>query len=256
MKFLSTLALAAICFLAQAQPAHYTVANAHAHNDYVHPQPFATAYGQGFGSIEVDIFLVDDSLLVGHQFSDTKLKRTIQNLYLTPLQQKITANNGYPYADTSRNLQLLIDIKTDSTPTINKLVDVLRTYPALINNPKIHFTITGNRPDESLFTSYPSFVWFDGELNKTYSPAALTKIVMLSDDFENYSKWNGSGVIPSADKQVLLAGIAKSHQLHKPVRFWDAPDFDNAWKEFILDGVDYLNTDRLKELAAFFKQQP
>lgn len=33
----------------------YTVANAHAHNDYKHPMPFRTAYLAGFGSIEVDI---------------------------------------------------------------------------------------------------------------------------------------------------------------------------------------------------------
>ncbi len=39
-----------------AQPAKYTVANAHAHNDYLHPVPFYTAYNAGFGSIEADVF--------------------------------------------------------------------------------------------------------------------------------------------------------------------------------------------------------
>jgi alkaline phosphatase len=153
-------------------------------------------------------------------------------------------------------LQLLIDIKTDSIFTLQKLVQVLHSYPAIINQPKIHITITGNRPDESLFTNYPPFIWFDGELYKNYSTQALTRIVMMSDDFENYSKWNGQGVMPAADKRAVDAGITKSHQLHKPVRFWDAPDMPNAWKQFELEGVDYINTDKLKELSGFFKQQP
>ena len=78
---------------------------------------------------------------------------------------------------------------------------------------------------------------------------------MMSDDFENYSKWNGNGDLPAADKQALIAGIAKSHQLRKAVRFWDAPDTENAWKQFMQAGVDYINTDKLKELSRFLKQR-
>jgi alkaline phosphatase len=255
MKFLPLVALFVVCFAAQAQPVHYTVANAHAHNDYVHPQPFTTAYGEGFGSIEADIFLVHDSLFVGHEFKDVALKRTLQALYLNPLLQKVSLNKGYPYADTAQSLQMLIDIKTSALPTLNKLVEILRGYPALTNQGKIRFAITGNRPADSLFTTYPPFIWFDGELNKNYSAAALTRIVMMSDDFENYTKWNGNGILEGNDKQALDAAIAKSHQMYKPVRFWDAPDFENAWRQFMQAGVDYINTDKIKELSAFFGKQ-
>jgi len=256
MKLLSSLLLMIIFLTAHAQPAHYSVANAHAHNDYVHPHPFVTAYGEAFGSIEADIFLEHDSLMVSHELKDTQSNRTLQKLYLNPLLQKVQENNGYPYPDTNRSLQLLIDIKTDSLSTLKKLVEVLRGYPAIINQQKIRITITGNRPLYSLFTSYPPFIWFDGELHKNYSAAALTRIVMMSDDFENYSKWNGQGVMPAADKREVNAGIAKSHRLNKPVRFWDAPDLPNAWKQFESQGVDYINTDKLKELSNFFKQMP
>ena len=43
--------------------------------------------------------------------------------------------------------------------------------------------------------------------------------------------------------------------LHKPVRFWDAPDNANAWKQLEQLGVEYINTDHIRELAAFFQQQ-
>src|SRR5665647_2904455 len=98
----------------------------------------------------------------------------------------VKKNNGYPFADTTRQLQLLIDIKTDSTGTLNKLIKLLNRYPLLSGSQSIQFVISGNRPDASLFTSYPSFIWFDGVLSLDYPAEALTKITMLSDDFKSY----------------------------------------------------------------------
>ena len=39
---------------------------AHAHNDYEHPRPLLDALDHRFGSVEADIFLVGDQLLIGH----------------------------------------------------------------------------------------------------------------------------------------------------------------------------------------------
>ncbi|MEO7488793.1 MAG: alkaline phosphatase, partial [Ferruginibacter sp.] len=49
-----------------AQPAFYTVANAHSHNDYNQHSPYFQAYTEGFGSIEADIHLRNGALIVGH----------------------------------------------------------------------------------------------------------------------------------------------------------------------------------------------
>jgi hypothetical protein len=43
--------------------------------------------------------------------------------------------------------------------------------------------------------------------------------------------WNGLDPIPDSAKEKILAAIARSHDLHLPVRFWDAPDFQNAWDQ-------------------------
>ena len=47
----------AISARVDAQPSAYTVSQAHSHNDYEQAVPFWTAYREGFGSIEADIFL-------------------------------------------------------------------------------------------------------------------------------------------------------------------------------------------------------
>jgi len=239
-----------------AQSSSYTVANAHSHNDYEQRIPFWTAYNEGFGSIEADIFLRNDTLLVAHEAKELNPQRTLEKLYLQPIESCVRKHNGFPYVDSRKQLQLLIDVKTDSINTLNKLVDVLKKYPSLINNNAVKFVITGNRPDERLFTSYPSFISFDGELFKDYSNEALTKIVLLSDNFKQYSESNGKGIFTERDQHVLEAAVKKAHDLHKPVRFWGAPDFINAWYRFMHLQVDYINTDHIVALSSFLNTLP
>ena len=50
---------------------------------------------------------------------------------------------------------------------------------------------------------------------------------------------------------MLKTEIKKSHALHKSVRFWAAPDTEIAWRELMNLKVDFINTDRINELASF-----
>lgn len=240
-----------VSFPVSAQPLHYSVANAHSHNDYEQAVPFYLAYNQGFGSIEADIFLQDGVLLVSHDTAGLKKKRSLQDLYLKPLQSFVQKNQGYPYPDTSRQLQLLIDIKTEALPTLKRLVQELEEYPTLINTRLIKWVISGNRPPDSLYSSYPYFIEFDGVRNQNYNADALSKIVLISDNFRNYSKWDGTGKIPENDVRKLNELIQYAHLLKKPVRFWNAPDNINAWKQLMELGVDYINTDHIKPISDF-----
>ena len=237
-------------------PRPYTIANTHSHNDYNQEFPFWMAYDHHFGSIEADIYLVDGTILVSHDVKDLRPERSLEKMYLQPLVECIRKNHGTPYADAGRKLQILIDVKQDSIRALDKLVETIRKYPDLVNCRQLVFTITGNRPDQSLFVNYPEFIQFDGELYKEYTQAALSRIVMLSDDFERYSKWNGKGLVPEKEWTVLQAVVKKSHDLGKPVRFWDAPDFINAWQQFTHLGVDFINTDHIPELSSFLNGLP
>lgn len=239
-----------------AQPYPYTAHNVHSHNDYEQKTPFWMAYNEGFGSVEADIFLQDNELLVGHNLKELRPGRTLEALYLDPIRDCIAKNHGYVFRDSTQPLQLLIDVKRDSIRTLSKLVEILQKYPSLIRNPTLKFVITGSRPEESLFITYPDYIQFDGELYRNYSKEALTKIVLFSDDFKHYSHWNGKGNIPQQEWATLQAAVEKSHKLNKPVRFWDAPDFINAWYQFMHLQVDYINTDRIAPLSAFLHTLP
>jgi len=239
-----------------SQPLQYTVANTHAHNDYEKPFPFFEAYGQQLGSIEADIFLQNGTLLVAHDTNQLPAAKTLELLYLQPLQAAIQKNNGYVYADTSRSLQLMIDIKTEAVTTLDQLIKTLALFPAITGAKSVIITISGNRPDPAVFNTYPAYIHFDGILNKNYTVDALSRIVMLSDNFKTYSQWNGKGRIPEAEMKGIKTGIDNAHAAGKKVRFWNAPDIINSWYGFMQLGVDYINTDHVTAIATFLKQLP
>ena len=255
VRFFIAMGVILYCFPLFAQIKLYSVANAHSHNDYENPVPFHTAYNAGFGSIEADIFLQNGDLIVAHDTIELKKHRTLEEYYLIPLFYAVQKNNGHAYPDTAKQLQMLIDIKTDSINTLNKLIEILKQIPLLSNNKSLKWVVTGNRPAPELFNQYPSFISFDGELHKEYSKQALAKIAMLSDDFKSYAQWNGKNNIPESQKSILKSEINKAHHLNKPVRFWDAPDNMNTWRLLMQLKVDFINTDHINELANFLKKK-
>ncbi|MDX2047782.1 MAG: alkaline phosphatase family protein, partial [Chitinophagaceae bacterium] len=157
------------------------------------------------------------------------------------------------YADTTRSLQLLIDIKSKAGPALDTLVSLLKKYPAVINSRSIKIVISGNRPDERLYSSYPPFIFFDGRMDLNYSAEVLPKLALISDNFRKYSSWNGEGEIPDKDRRKLAELVSKAHSMKKPVRFWASPDNPGAWKQLMELGADYINTDNVQELSLFLK---
>jgi alkaline phosphatase len=255
MKIIPVACLMILCFTGLAQKHVYTTGNAHSHNDYEQKRPFWAAYGEKFGSIEADIFLLNDSLFVAHDKIELMNRKTLIKYYLQPIESCLKKNTGFIYGDTSKRLQILIDVKTDAIKTLDAFIQTLQKYPSLTNNKTIIWVISGNRPEEKLFITYPPFIYFDGDVSKEYSSQALTRIKMLSADFGNFSLWNGKNSLPDSAHSLLQAAIVKIHHLNKPIRFWGAPDNAIAWTAFINLGVDYINTDKITELSRFIKKR-
>lgn len=258
MKFLQTILFTCSIFYftgISGQSKIYTVANAHSHNDYEQANPFFEAYSEQFGSIEADIFLKNGHILVAHDSVELTEKRTLEGMYLLPLSNYIEKNGGYAYKDKNRNLQLLIDVKTDSINTLRQLIILLKKYPSIIHNKTIKIVITGNRPNAKLYASYPDFIWFDGNATNKYTKVELSKIALLSTSFEPYSKWKGLGILPISEEQKITALVKKAHAVNKQIRFWACPDIATAWKKMIQLQVDYINTDHIAGLSDFLRRR-
>jgi alkaline phosphatase len=226
----------------------------HSHNDYEQPIPFWTAYYAKAGSIEVDIYLEKGQILVGHDKEDLRPERTIQALYLDPIRQQLKQYQGKLAADNTYELQLLVDIKSPTNPCLDTLIAVLKNYPELINSKQLQIVLSGNKPPVADFGKYPSFILYDGLPWENYAADITDRVPLLSANLRKYTSWGGKGIIPARELEALKKVILETHQKGKKIRFWNAPDFINAWYELGKLGVDYMNTDHIPELAGFMEK--
>lgn len=226
------------------------------HNDYQRVVPFYAAYSQGVYSIEADVFLSEGQLLVGHELDQLKREATLRELYIDPIVKLFNRNGGHPYQDPDQALQLLIELKSETAPTLRAVIAELEQHREVFDcrkNPNaVRIVITGKVPSPDTFAQYPAYILFDGELSDTYTPEQLARVAMISTCFRDLSTWNGKGTITSQDLPHIEAAIDAAHAKGKPIRFWDAPDCLTTWYTFYNIGVDYLNTDHVEACANFF----
>lgn len=259
MKKVKVLMLAALAFFSKNQAQNYlnySVGNAHSHNDYMQEIPFWEAYYANFGSIEADVFLVKDKLWVSHTEKELSSDRTLENLYLDPISKQIKLNKGNIYPDPKKKLQLLIDIKQDYKTSLKSLINTLKKYPEITGNSGIKIVITGGRPQPSDFKNYPSYLCFDGDLDKNYTADELKRIGLFSADLPQLIKWNGKGIPRDEETDKIKKAVEKAHAQQKSIRFYGAPDFTNAWVNLMDLGVDYINTDHIPDLKKFMNTIP
>lgn len=240
-----------------AQPVSvYTTAQAHSHNDYEQTIPFWTAYYARFGSIEADVHAYRGQLYVAHDASAIDSSRTLDQLYIQPILQKVREHKGRIY-EGGEPLQLLVDLKTPAAQTLPLLVNKLAAYPAVFGpNGPVRVVVSGNVPEPDQFSQYPDWLLFDGRPGVDYTPEQLRHIGLISQSFLAFSRWNGKGLVVKQEAVKLRAFVAQGHQLGKKVRLWATPDNINTWKALINLGVDYINTDQIGPLAAFLTSRP
>ncbi|MEU6668524.1 phosphatidylinositol-specific phospholipase C/glycerophosphodiester phosphodiesterase family protein [Streptomyces sp. NPDC046727] len=244
--------------------------HAHAHNDYAHPRPLSDALDHRFGSVEADIFLVGDQLLIGHESSDLDPSRTLESLYLEPLAARVEANHGSVYRGRRGPLQLLVDIKTEGSSTYRELDRHLRRYPHLFTryaHGRVHpgpvtAVISGDRAARTPMEAQEERrAFYDGRLSDLGGSAPASFISLISDNWTQNFTWAGEGTFPDAERQKLRSITGAAHARGQQVRFWATPDTagparDALWTELLAAGVDYLNTDDLAGLEAFLDAHP
>ncbi|MBE8719608.1 alkaline phosphatase [Sphingobacterium pedocola] len=258
-KFVGAALLFATPTFAQIRPTAY-LQNLHSHNDYTRNHPFELAYGLGFGSIEVDLFLQDGELYVAHEQQEITTANTFDRLYLQPILKAFAdSKEGYLYPEGGQ-LQLLIDPKADGKGILEALLKKIEPHRQLFdskNNPKaVKLLISGDRPAPEDFHRYDEVFFFDGELQRHYTASQLARVGLFSAPFPKYSEWNGLGRLTDGDYRRVKSAVDSVHNLGKKFRFWAAPDTKTTWYEWMKMGVDYINTDQPMAAAQFVQAYP
>jgi alkaline phosphatase len=257
MKELRKLILACAIGVLASQPASsqiksYTVANAHSHNDYKNNIPFYRAYNKGFGSIEADVYAVNGKLMVAHEKKEITEDRSFQNLYLTPLSEKIKLN-------PKKDLRLLIEIKENYKAVLPLVIEELKPFAQYISSPghpnRLSIVMTGAVPPAAEMLNYPDWLTFDVDHLNGFTALQWQKIGLVSFPLDRFVRWNGKGVLNKKEIARVKAAIDGVHQAGKMIRFWGSPDTKSSWLALMRLGVDVIGTDKIEELGDFLNRK-
>lgn len=261
MKLIVVIYISLSCYVLNAQDC--ILKNAHAHNDYKNKHPLTDALNNKFISIEADIFLIKDKLIVSHTYPIIKKKKNLDYLYLKPLLDSCLKNNGKVYSDCQESLILLIDIKSEAEKTYEKLKEILLPYSSILSkyeNGKITtnaitIIITGNKPFASLQKENLRYAFIDQSLLGLDKAFEQTTCMMASTKYSKVLTWKGKGEIPKEEKEKLILLVNQAHQQGKKVRLWASPENKKVWTELLNCGVDLINTDKLEMLRDFLTEK-
>lgn len=231
---------------------------AHSHNDYEHTRPLFDALAHGFCSVEADIWLQNDKLLVAHTPFAWKDDRTLQSLYLDPLRERVKRNGGKVFPDGTPFF-LMIDVKTDAKKTWPELAKVLEEYADILTVTKdgkaevkaVTVVISGSCDREGIEKAAVRYAAIDGRPFDLDGDKPAHLVPWVSADWKTQFKWDGTGDMPDAERKKLTEYVAKAHKQGRKVRFWATPEKLEVWKELLAAGCDFINTDKLDQLQAF-----
>lgn len=249
MKNKLTLFWAIFCSCTAIYSQNFSLKSCHAHNDYVHLSPFYEAYNLGFGSIEADVFLINNELYVAHDSVDINSERTLKKLYIEPILAEIEKNDG----KLKQPLQLLIDLKTGGN-SLKTVENQLIGYKELFKKAKVTIVISGEMPLPSDFEKYDEMLNFDGRISTEYTNKQSKRLALYSQSFEDFVKeWKGKNQLGDDQLEGLEKFVKTIHKKGKKLRFWATPDTPTAWTTLMNLKLDYVGTDNLKGLAKFLE---
>jgi hypothetical protein len=234
----------------------------HAHNDYEHKRPLLDALDQGFASVEADVWLTKDGLLVAHTPFGLKAERTLQALYLDPLRARVRANGGAVLKDAPR-FYLLVDVKSEAKAAYAELAKVLAGYADILTVTRdgkterkaVTVVVSGNCDRDTIAKEAVRYAAIDGRPADLDGTAPADLIPWVSASWGSQFRWDGTGAMPDAERARLKEYVGRAHKAGRMVRFWATPETPALWRELVAADVDLINTDRLAELRAFLQAE-
>ncbi len=227
----------------------------HSHNDYLQNEPLTEALRHGFTSIEIDVYSHKNQIKVSHFKWNLAKKKTLEELYLLPLQSIIEQNGGTVYPNDSTQVELMIDLKKDKAQLYPLLRTQFKKYESLLqtysNNETnwgpLKLVLSGNPPVDSVLADQHRYFYIDAPLSltQTYDTTITARASA------NFISIFGTKKLSPQQWLTLKKLVEHAQQQGIKTRFWNTPDTIEIWKRLVEVGVDWINVDALQKFKEF-----
>lgn len=238
---------------------------AHSSVDQDQPRPLFSALQNRFASVETDVLLVNNELLIGRSEGEIMAGRTLNNLYLEPLRLIIMRGAGQVYPETTRPLFLFINLLNDPEESYQQLVRTLTPYERYLTRftsqstelGAVTIILAANAPRDLINAENERFFALQGELTELLDGSLNPNVTpVVSADWNEFFEWSGSGEISTDERQRLATYNEQARDSQVQLIFRNAPDIPPIWDELRRAGLDLIQTRRAEALADFLNTPP
>ena len=221
--------------------------HAHSHNDYEQARPLHDALASGITSLEADLWLEGDTIMVGHSLKT--LRGSLEALYLEPLHEA-WMHNRLPTGTAGRFL-LWLDLKDPNPQLRKKLHGLLSRFPMFsarqARRADCRVILTGHEQSKHEYVrAFPSDNFSrDSNLFTITDPPATPQWEWYALDWKKIGAWDGHGAMPPVERAHLRELVESIRQKGRKVRLWNNPATLSFWREAAAAGVDLIGTDVL-----------
>jgi len=251
----SILILSEVCI---PNPALSSTLPAYAHNDYKNARPLWDALDRGYRGVEVDVFLVDGQLLLGHDLNEAARGESLEEFYLHVLERRVE-DLGSVYGD-GRSFLLNVELKEADPAAFDETRRLLAKYAPLFTTTvegelspgPVQVILVGWHPpvEELLSLTVRRFGIQkrspDLRVSEEECPAHLYQLISL--EFRELSRWNGVGSPPRRFRERMRRFYRERRRApDRLVRVFEVPRSKIIYRELIENGVDYIGTKTIED---------
>lgn len=194
-------------------------------------------------------------------------------MYLDPIVKMINEKDTVFKYTNSYPLTLMIDIKTQADSTYTYLKKIFLKYAPYITQYKneqilyqapLKICISGNKPWGLMQKDSILFARMDGPflLGNPNSPLEewmeinnekIRLMERASSPYKTYLDYKKH--FQNEEDLRLDMQVVNGMYSEKGIgtRFWGVPNNEKKWKELLLSGIRWINVDKLKKFARFYK---
>lgn len=246
--------------------AGWAVLPAYAHNDYENERPLERALELGFQGVEVDYYLEDGELRVGHDPEETTPGRTVESMYLIPLRERVRREGTVlPGGGT---FILNIESKLEGMSTYEALHDLLSRYEDILTVVRdgrvepgpVQVILVGWYPPLDYLGRQPvryaavQLHYEDLPDDHDRYPSHLVKLI--SHEFREGPYFRGAGPVPPRMKKRMERIASLAHAVPgRLARVYNVPTTPEVYRSILEAGIDLIGTKDIEGASRALRGQ-
>lgn len=225
-------------------------------DDHKRKLPLVEALNTGFTGVSIKVKVgKDGSLKCG--------SKDFEDLYLKPLQARISGNNGWVYAGRPDEFYLIVEVDGDSSlalKSLQKIFDNNNTILSSFTDGKrqkkpVKLVLSGDIPRTQMLNESNRFYTLSESIQKIDTRFDGNSISISTMNFDKLFNWDGTQNMPNMQYHSFISYMKNARKAGRSTFIMNVPENPNAWGIMLEAGADFLEIEDFEAFAVFWKNR-